>query len=357
MVYTIDGEQLTRRKLVTIDGSQVTTQTGIPLMLNIDLPNVATDGKDVRLAKLDGTPIAREIECVDVPNTDSVTIHYPFDTVASTDSQFYVYWGNASLNEPAADSTYGSQAVWGTEYKLVALMNNDPNGDAASSIKDSTSNANHGTPSGSMTTADLIDGDYGRGIDFDGSNDFINFGSSTDFEGTTAISIIAVIDTDDWNTTLRPLVFKGQSTLGYYIWYPVSVQDRIQWRTSSAGNYVNADGVSVSIGVENTVAVTHDTALGSNNRKIFYNGSVGGQDSDSNALDVSASENLYLGNYSTYFLDARVHTLRIANIGFSNDYMATTSKNLKNPTASGTAPFYKSFSEPKHQRRHPHFVN
>ena len=52
-------------------------------------------------------------------------------------------------------------------------MSQDPNGDAADAIKDSTSNANDGIPVGSMTTADLVAGKVGKGIDFDGSDDYI----------------------------------------------------------------------------------------------------------------------------------------------------------------------------------------
>ena len=98
MSFIINGETLNYRKLVTIDGSKVTSETGIPLGININLPGVKAAGADVRLALTNDTPIARGIECVDVPNTDDVMIWYPFNTVASTDSQFYVYWGNAAFS-------------------------------------------------------------------------------------------------------------------------------------------------------------------------------------------------------------------------------------------------------------------
>jgi len=51
-------------------------------------------------------------------------------------------------------------------------MAQDPSG-GANCILDSTTNENHGTPTGSMTTSDLVDGKIGKAIDFDGSDDFI----------------------------------------------------------------------------------------------------------------------------------------------------------------------------------------
>ena len=168
--YVINGEELSKRKLITIDGSKVTTETNIPLMLRTTLPGVKAGGADVRLSKLDGTPIAREIEW-HYTESDGVVLHYPFDTVEGEDSQFYVYWGNPDLTEPASDSDYGSEAVWVSSIKGAYLMNNTPSG--AGSILDSTSNDNKGTPTGIT----LMDGDYGKALQLDGVDDTINIGN------------------------------------------------------------------------------------------------------------------------------------------------------------------------------------
>lgn len=360
MVYTINGEQLTRRKLVTIDGSQVTTQTGIPLMLNIDLPNVATDGKDVRLAELDGTPMAREIECVDVPNTDSVTIHYPFDTVASTDSQFYVYWGNASLSEPAVDSTYGSEAVWDSNYKAVYHMNNDPNGDVANSIKDSTSNAKHGSPSGSMTTADLVDSDYGKGIEFDGTNDFIDLGNQG-YTKPSAFTILfsiyggasnsyATLFADSSTVNNNPvywfnagnvaadkmdLYHRGSASTPVYLDHVLSNGDVFD--TSHSGAYTSSSGtynIYIDSAFDKTGSYTHVN-------NTYTNSAIG-------ALKRATV---------SFFYDGIITSIRFLDITCTANYIATTHKNLNNPTASGTTPFYKSISTPQHQRRTLQFIN
>ena len=67
-------------------------------------------------------------------------------------------------------------------------MAQDPSG-TAPQILDSTSNHHHGTSNGSMTSADLVDGDLGKAIDFDGGDDYINCGSVTDFDGANKLTI------------------------------------------------------------------------------------------------------------------------------------------------------------------------
>lgn len=76
----------------------------------------------------------------------------------------------------AAQSVYDSNTV------MACLMANDPNGDTADAIKDCTSNNHDLTPNGSMTSADLVDGQAGgKAIDLDGSNDFLSADGSSDF--------------------------------------------------------------------------------------------------------------------------------------------------------------------------------
>ena len=346
MVYTIDGEQLTRRILVTIDGSQVTTQTGIPLMLNIDLPNVATDGKDVRLAKLDGTPIAREIECVDVPNTDSVTIHYSFDTVASTDSQFYVYWGNASLSEPAADSTYGREAVYASGYDVVYNMAQVP----ASLIDSTSNNRDITTVAGSMGSEDLIDGNYGKGVAFD-SNDGVKSSSCGN------------IGTGDFAATI--IFSAGSPIVNGYMFSHRDPSNAYQFgmRNVASGynNFTTYDGaesaISTSIATNDGNEHIMSVRRVGTSMKIFIDG-VERADGTLTVRNIATTQQYTVGyNGVTTFSNSNIFLARNYIGTLSTDYILTTHKNLNNPTTSGTSPFYKSISTPQHQRRTPQFIN
>lgn len=96
---------------------------------------------------------------VQIPTISSGTdtiINFYYD---STQDNNVVYVGD--LDEGAA------QSVWDSDFEAVYHMNQDPSG-GAGAIKDSTTNINHGTPEGSMTGDDLVDGKVGQCLDFDG---------------------------------------------------------------------------------------------------------------------------------------------------------------------------------------------
>ncbi len=76
--------------------------------------------------------------------------------------------------------------VWDANFVGVWHMAQDPNGDPANGMKDSTSNGYDGTPGGTMLTADLVDGHIGKAIDFDAVDDHVNVGTWTDLNGATA---------------------------------------------------------------------------------------------------------------------------------------------------------------------------
>ena len=332
--YTIGGEILKNRKLVTLDGSKVTTETGIPLARNIVLPGVQSDGSDVRLALLDGTPIAREIECVGVPSTDAVMFHYPFDTVAGENSQFYVYWGNASLNEPAANSTYGSEAVWDSNFKYVNHANIEPYGGSAGEILDSTWNSNDGTASDFTVNPSLLDGDYGKGINVDGIKAYIatyDMDDTTDFTTTlklkrtasqTAVhSLFGDIDTGVWSNGWG-LLHDGADSNGLY------------------GVYTGAGYSANKITLSNDVDYTVDVVRSGGNFIVYVNGVH--QFTEARTLN-SHSFNLYFGqtDYVSYAAQSKnYYEMRHSNTARSANYIATAHKNLNNPTASGTDPFY-----------------
>lgn len=65
-----------------------------------------------------------------------------------------------------------AQTVWDSNYVGVWHMSQDPSG-GTDSILDSTVNANHGTPQVTMTSGDLIDGGFGKAIEFDGADDYV----------------------------------------------------------------------------------------------------------------------------------------------------------------------------------------
>ena len=145
---------------------------------NFDFTKALANGHDIRLTKADGTTLLNyERERHDNSGEKG---EYHFDTVAlssSADQDFYLYYGKAD----ATDGENG-EAVWDSNFKMVQHMNQDPSGGAPQMI-DSTSNDNDGTSAGSMTSGDLVEGKVGQCLEFDGSNDYINFGQKASLKG------------------------------------------------------------------------------------------------------------------------------------------------------------------------------
>ena len=90
------------------------------------------------------------------------------------DTEFYVYY-----RFPASNDQQEANGVWGQDYKAVWHMNEDPGPGGSDEILDSTATDSHGQAEISMTPADLVPGQIGRGIQFDGGDDYISFAINT----------------------------------------------------------------------------------------------------------------------------------------------------------------------------------
>ena len=140
----------TNRVKVTVLATKVDADlTNFPVYVDLSgLPagfhtNVnQTDGRDIRVTKADGsTELAREVVFYDSA-TNTGELHFKADALANaTDTDFYIYYGNAAATEPAVGATYGRNAVW-SDYKAVYHMHQDPTGtvivDAATMTKSDT---------------------------------------------------------------------------------------------------------------------------------------------------------------------------------------------------------------------------
>jgi hypothetical protein len=110
----------------------------------------------------------------------------------SIDTIIYLYYGNASMS-PRENPT----GVWDANYKGVWHLSEDPTG----TIYDSTSNNHDGTPQGSMNSADQIDGQIDGCLNFDGNDEYIDFGNPTELQITGSITVEAWFKADYYGNT------------------------------------------------------------------------------------------------------------------------------------------------------------
>jgi hypothetical protein len=82
----------------------------------------------------------------------------------------YLYW------DASQTTTENRAGVVSNSYKLFAPLQEDPS-DPAPQVRDWVTDTLLGTSGGSMTSGSLVDAIVGNGLDFDGTDDFINFGT------------------------------------------------------------------------------------------------------------------------------------------------------------------------------------
>jgi hypothetical protein len=144
--------------------------------------------------------------------SDTGELHFKGNVDGDTDTDFYIYYGNASATEPARDATYGLENVWNSNYKGVWHLQEAVNVDT-DGYKDSTSNDNHGTGSSMAITAPA--GKLaGKGQAFDGVVDYIEAveNGSLNVGGELTLSFWFDVDGLGGDTVFQRAVSKGQST-------------------------------------------------------------------------------------------------------------------------------------------------
>src|SRR6185503_6949856 len=165
-------EDWSNRVAVTVQHGQVGgALTDFPVYVDLsDMPAgfwsaVNSDCGDIRVTESDGTTeVPREVAAC---NTGGDTGELYFKAPAlssSSDSTFYIYYGDSGASDYATSATYGAQNVWTNGYKSVYHFEQDPSG----TVLDST--ANHFDLAGSnMDSSNEVAGAVaGNGYSFNG---------------------------------------------------------------------------------------------------------------------------------------------------------------------------------------------
>ncbi|UCF60250.1 MAG: DUF2341 domain-containing protein, partial [Anaerolineaceae bacterium] len=169
------------RKKLTIDNTKVPAdQTNFPVLVNLasdsDLAakaqNAPTAGYDILFTSSNGTSkLSHEIEDFDDSTGELVAWVELSNLSSSTDTEFYMYYGNAS-----AGNQQDVPGTWSNNFDAVYHLHDD--------FADSSGNHAAGTNNGS---SDITDGLAADAQNFNGSSQYIdtnfssNYGSSTSF--------------------------------------------------------------------------------------------------------------------------------------------------------------------------------
>ncbi|MFM2339462.1 MAG: hypothetical protein RLZZ360_98 [Candidatus Parcubacteria bacterium] len=167
-----------RRIKIEVDNALVGTSSAVtdfPVYVNLDdLPavffdTVQSDGDDIRITTSDGiTEVPYELVAIDT-SADTGELHFKAPSLSTTtDTGFYIYYGNSGASGYAATATYGRNNVWNNGYQAVYHLGTNP----TSAMIDSTSNGRNLTSSG-MVATNSTSSKIGNGLNFDGVNDYL----------------------------------------------------------------------------------------------------------------------------------------------------------------------------------------
>ena len=243
------------RKNITIDKSKVSgTLSDFPVLIN--LPSDAglasyaqSNGNDILFTSSDGiTKLSHEIETY-TSSTGALVAWVKVPAVqSSADTTIYMYYGNS-----AAANQQNKNGVWDASYKAVWHLKEDPSG-AAPQMPDSTSNANHATSGGSMTTSQQVPAKINGGLNFDGTNDYL----STNYvqNGVTAYTIEAWIKTS--TTSVQSVIVHDRGS-GAGNSLTLEVGGTYPGGTGGAGNVgYGVDSNGIYVGRSSTTTVNNN---------------------------------------------------------------------------------------------------
>jgi hypothetical protein len=329
-----DNNFLYRQK-ITIDATKVAADlTDFPIYLDTDdlstgfYTNAKSDCSDVRITLADGTTeIPREIVFCDGTNGE---IHFKAAGTlsGSFDTSYYIYYGNAAASDYAVSATYGRNAVW-SDYDAVYHMNEDPSGSAPQMI-DSTGNSNDGTSAGSMTSGDLVTGKLGEGIDFDGTNDYIDLANRiVNATGNVSYSSWAKPNTTSGVRVLAALAAGTAYRSGLY--QPDNVY---RFSVNSASTFISTSSANVNNWTY--LVGTYDTST----TRLYAAGSQVA--SSSSAQTTLTTETAFIGSRGgvDLFFSGVLDEIRFTNSVLSANWITTEYNNQSSPST-----FYSAEAE------------
>lgn len=322
-----------RRKQITILASRVEapgavgTLDDFPVLFSVVDQQLAdrasADGSDIYF--VDGLTLARlqhEIEKWD-PDTGELVAWVRIPALSGLlDTVIYIHYGDPELAQPG-----NPRQVWSSDFSAVWHLAQDPGPGGAGDIVDSTT-GNDGTAHDSMQAGDLVAGQIGAAIDFDGSDDEITF--TNPLSGGTSHTISAWVNQRSTNND-DAIVVLGNGAMNQARWlYGARAGDEVAF-----GFYTN-DHIS-SINIENDGwRLLHWTYDGSTSR-LYINGAQQGGSVTSGTVNTQGNTG-WIGNVSdTDFgtnmnLNGQIDEVRIAAAVRTAEWIETEFNNQSNPS-------------------------
>jgi hypothetical protein len=318
-----------RKKLVFNNSQQVEDLIYFPVLVNLSLSNfnyskAKSDGSDLRFIDTDSkTQLNYHIEEWNPLGNSYIWVNVSQILGSSSSDFIWMYYGN-----PGASDNQDITGTYDGNYMGVWHLN-----ETLGTHYDATSNNNDGTPQGGVTqnTAGNIDG----ADSFDGSGDFINFGTSDSLNISTGITIeawVKPINIDNPGNDQNIVNKFDTNARSYILSLDDDAGDNDDWdfKLSSSGTLTEGDIHATNAVDRNQWQYMVGTWSGTT--MILYKNAnvIGTNNTFSGPIYQSATE-LWIGDglyYDAY--EGFIDEVRISNSARSADYIAASYLSMDN---------------------------
>ena len=273
-----------------------------------------SNGKRCQFFDKDGNNLPYEVEYYNASSGSEEAVYWVKKSVAAsvdgTNNYIYIGYGN----DPNSSDQDSASNAWKSDFKLVTHLKDI----TTSTVNDSTSNANHGTKKAANEPVEAT-GQVYKGQDFDGSNDYVDFGDieSSIFDGSESKAVMMASINPSALSGLQTVLSKYRSQATIALTFLFALTDAKLRATYYASgvttSYIDytSDNNVFSNGTTYRVAVMFD--LSSETIKLY----VGGSEVAATKTKTGTGQPTVWPNNSTPFRAGCIHASSALSAFFS----------------------------------------
>ena len=281
-----------------------------------------------------------EIETWD-QTAEKAVLHAKVDLSSSADTVFRLYYDATQADNTtyvAVSGETAAQNVWDSNFVAVYHMAQDP---SVESVKDSTSNGNHGTCVNASTRPALVDSDFGKALDFDGTDDYINCSSGATLDDISSKTVEIKFNADGWGESGFGRLIKKAGLANFDGWQ-IFIDDSngeklayIQRFDNNYGQWVSPNG-SIDLNTNHCVTLVYDRSSVTNDAEITIDAvaqTVLETLTPTGSAITDATQDLWIGarqsdEASDREFDGKIAEVRLSNILRSSAWIKATHYSL-----------------------------
>lgn len=360
------------RRVLNLESDEVAGSvdlTNFPVLISMTLAELATtvnggvvenaNGYDIVFTDINNNQLAHEIELYN-PGTGRIVMWVNVPILgATTDTEIRMYYGDSSISSSQEDVPN----VWDANYAAVWHMAEDPStdtdGDCAGNgfeLCDSTANGNHGDANGAFTSGELVGGQIGNAILFNGCCQYFSIPHSASVDiGGTQVTVEAYgygsqpFDLDAAYLSKGPGTNVEQYMLGVNNYS--SGTDDVNFRITTSTQHYRYDQGTKPSNVWTHSVMRYDDSLPSGQElQLFVEGASVFQTAASGSLNQSV-DNAYIAKRAggdNRLYTGQIDEIRLSNVARSNEWITTTYNNLSSQgVGAGQFISLMSIAEPR----------